>query len=162
MHATQVFLQRFLRAAQVAISSEYRYLEHLSRYVLELSLLDHTLLVYRTSTVAAAALFLSRVLLAKAHKRSVRMRPHYIWTHTMEHYTFHTAKELQPCVRHLHSLLLSAGSKDNRTVAIRNKYRSSRRMAVANIFFAPEIADDVFEPYHGILVPAEQLSHMPS
>jgi Cyclin, C-terminal domain len=155
-----VFLQRFLRAAQVATASEYRYLEHLSRYVLEVSLLDHTLLAYRTSTVAAAALFLSRVLLAKAHKRGAQTRPHIVWTRTMEHYAFHTAAELRLCVRHLHGMLLAAGCKASRTVAIRNKYRSPRRMAVANMYFVPTFPDDVFEQYHGIPVPAELLSHV--
>lgn len=157
----QVFLQRFLRAAQVATASEYRYLEHLARYVLELSLLDHTLLGYRTSTVAAAALFLSRVLLAKAHTKAPHMREHIIWTRTMEHYTFHTAEELRPCVRQLHHNLLQTSAAHSRMTAIRTKYRSQRRMAVASMYFVPFFSDDVFEKYHGIPVPAEMLDHEP-
>lgn len=157
----QVFLQRFLRAAQVATASEYRYLEHLSRYVLELSLLDHSLLAYRTSTVAAAALFLSRVLLAKAHAKSGNMRSHIIWTRTMEHYTFHAAADLRPCVRQLHRLLMDASNARSRMTAVRTKYRSQRRMAVASMYFVPTFSDDVFEQYYGIPVPAEMLDHEP-
>ena len=159
--AVQVFLQRFLRAAQVATATEYRYLEMLSRYVLELSLLDYAMLAYRPSTIAAAALFLSRVLLAKAHKRPAETRRHVIWTRTMEHYTFHTAAELAPCVRHLHEVLLAASSKASRTVAVRTKYSHPRRMSVAKMLFVPTFSDDVFQRYHGILVPADVLAHVP-
>lgn len=157
----QVFLQRFLRAAQVATVVEYRYLEHLSRYVLELSLLDPALLSYRTSTVAASALFLSRLLLAKAHASAGESRPHVIWTRTMEHYTFHQAGELRACVRQLHAVLLTVSSAATRTTAVRTKYRSPRRMSVADMYFVPAFPDDVFERYHSLPVPAEMLQHVP-
>lgn len=156
-----MFLQRFLRAAQVATASEYRYLENLARYVLELSLLDHSLLAHRTSTVAASALFLSRILLAKAHQKTAHMRKHIIWTRTMEHYTFHSACELRSCVRHLHRLLLAASDQSSRMTAMRTKYRSARRMYVASMYFVPSFSDEVFEQYHGIPVPAEMLEHEP-
>lgn len=42
----QAFLQRFLRAAHVATVVEYKYLEQLTRYILELSLLDITMLAF--------------------------------------------------------------------------------------------------------------------
>lgn len=153
----QVFLQRFLRAAQVATSTEYKYLEHLARYVLELALLDHSLLVYRTSTTAAAALFLSRLVLAKAERSAVRTREHVIWTRTMEVYTFHTAYELRDCVCHLHRLMLAASRSGGRTTAVRNKYLSKRRHQVANFLVLPAISDAVFQPYYPIAVPADVL-----
>jgi cyclin-A len=156
-----VFLQRFLRAAQVATAVEYRYLEHLSRYVLELSLLDHTLLRYRTSTVAASALFLSRVLLAKAHAATGETRQHVIWPKTMEHYTFHRPGELRSCVQQLHAILLAVSNNNTRMTAVRSKYCNPRRMSVADMYFVPTLSADIFEPYQSLPVPAEMLDHVP-
>lgn len=149
----QVFLQRFLRAAIVATTVEYTYLEQRARYLLELHLLDYDSLRFHSSTVAAAAVFLCRVLLNSGHNCADEPhRHHVIWNKTMQHYTCHTAEQLKPCVQHLHTLLLHAPRSQNR--AVFNKYSSDKKAGVAHLMCLPAIDECVYEPFHAIPVPA--------
>eukprot|EP00892_Ulva_mutabilis_P007585 jgi/Ulvmu1/5199/UM021_0216.1 len=153
----KVFLQRFLRAAIVATSVEYTYLEQRARYLLELHLLDYDSLRFHSSTVAAAAVFLCRVLLNSAPTLTDEpLCEHVIWNKTMQHYTSHTAEQLKPCVQHLHKLLLHAPRSQNR--AIYTKYSSDKKAAVAQLKCPAIIDDCVFEPFHALPVPANWLS----
>lgn len=156
----QAFLQRFLRAAHYATQLEYKCLEALARYILELSLLDFAMLSHRPSTVAAATLLLARVLLAHVHRDDGgETREHVVWTSTLEHYAFHSARELEQCVRKMHKTLLSATS--GKTTAIAQKYLHPRRGGVAGLAFMPELPDAAFERHAAFRVPASYFSHVP-
>lgn len=160
MAHVQAFLQRFLRAAHYATQLEYKCLEALARYVLELSLLDFAMLAHRPSTVAAAALLLARVLLAHVHRDDGgAMREHVVWTHTLEHYAFHTARDLEPCARKMHKTLLSASG--GKTTAIAQKYLNPRRGGVAALAFMPALPEAAFERFASFRVPASYFSHVP-
>jgi cyclin-A len=164
MGVLQAFLQRFLRASHIATQVEYKCLEALTRYILELSLLDFSMLSYRPSTVAAATLLLARILLAHMHHQSGPYLPHVVWTRTLEHYTFHTAEELEACTRKLHKTLLAASCKsdnERRTFhSIYTKYEQTRRGAVARLGFMTSLPAHAFEPMAQFWVPAEYFSHL--
>lgn len=152
----QVFLQRFLRAAIVATTVEYTYLEQRARYLLELHLIDYDSLRFHSSTVAAAAVFLCRVLLT--YEKNVLDEPfvdHVIWNKTMQHYTCHTAEQLKPCVQHLHKLLLHAPRSQNR--AVYEKYSSDKKARVAKLLCPAVIDMCIYEPFHAMPVPASWL-----
>uniref|UniRef100_A0A8I7BJJ4 Cyclin C-terminal domain-containing protein n=1 Tax=Hordeum vulgare subsp. vulgare TaxID=112509 RepID=A0A8I7BJJ4_HORVV len=60
------FLRRFVRAAQVCDEDPPLHLEFLANYVVELSLLEYSLLAYPPSLVAASAIFLMKFILQPA------------------------------------------------------------------------------------------------
>jgi cyclin-A len=153
----QAFLQRFLRAAHIATTFEYHYLESLARYILELSLLDYSMLVYRSSTVAAASILLARVLLAHAHRESENTRPHVVWTRTLEHYAFHTAKELEGCVYQLHRMLITLSSKQKKAPFVCSKYKQQKWLSVASLPFMTTLPSEMFDRFCTFPVPAESL-----
>lgn len=139
----KVFLQRFLRAAHHATRTEYRFLEALSRYILELSLMDYTMLTFLPSMAAASALFLARLMLANLPSNEP---PVILWTPTLERYAFYTALELRACVKHLHRLMMYA-LEQNRLPAIHEKYSQRRWHHVSRIAHLDSISESVFEPY---------------
>jgi cyclin-A len=153
-------LQRFVLAALHATQVEIKCLEYLSRYILELSLLDYNMLAYRPSTIAAATLLLARILLAHMHNGKGDVCDHVVWTKTLEHYAFHSAHELEACVRKLHKTLLSATSCDGKSTAVTQKYRHPRRGAVACLHFMPVLPAKAFEQYVAFQVPVAYLSHV--
>jgi cyclin-A len=157
----QAFLQRFLRAAHIATKVEYKCLEALTRYILELSMLDINMLGFRPSTVAAATLLLARILLAHMHSTNAATKQHIVWTRTMEHYAFHTARELEGCARKLHKTLLTASSRENKTTIICHKYKQAKRGAVASLHFLQELPSTAFDRFASFSVPADYFSHLP-
>jgi Cyclin, C-terminal domain len=159
----QAFLQRFLRASHIATQVEYKCLEALTRYVLELSLLDVNMLAYRASTVAASTLLLCRILLAHMHSAAAAggpLRPHVAWTRTLEHYTFHTPRELEGCVRKLHRTLLAASSRGLKMMSICHKYKQSKKGAVASLRFMTELPEHAFQRFAAFMVPADYFHHL--
>lgn len=156
----QAFLQRFLRAAHIATVVEYKYLEQLTRYILELSLLDVTMLSFRPSTVAAAVLLLARILLAHHDRPRGATSQHVVWTRTMEHYAFHSAAELEPCARKLHKTLLTARSRGAKVTAICHKYMQARRGEVARLEFLADLPPNAFERFASFAVPLEYFKHL--
>lgn len=163
----QAFLQRYLRAAHVATTVEYHCLEAFSRYILELSLLDFSMLRYRSSLVAAAAILLARTILAHQHQDtehpSTEMRSHVVWTRTMEYYTAHTAKDLEDCVRQLHRTLVSVSgaSKSKRQPFVCHKYSQAKWGSVATMHVMPTLPSTMFQRFAMFSVPAYYLAHAP-
>lgn len=161
----QAFLQRYLRAAHVATTVEYHCLEAFSRYILELSLLDFSMLRYRSSMVAAAAILLARTLLANQHHNtehpSTELRSHVVWTRTMEFYTGHAARDLEDCVRHMHRTLVSVNgaSKSKRQPFVCHKYSQAKWGAVATMTVMPALPSTMFERFAMFPVPAHYLAH---
>lgn len=156
----QAFLQRFLRTAHIATSAEYQHLEQLTRYILELSLLDTAMLWFRASTIAASVLLLARILLAHPKRGSERTTPHVVWTRTMEHYTFHTAAELEPCVRKLHRTLISAPTQGRHVMAVSLKYQNARRGSVALLSFLRDLPLHSFDRFASFPVPSSYFNHL--
>ena len=163
----QAFLQRYLRAAHVATTVEYHCLEAFSRYILELSLLDFGMLKYRSSMVAAAAILLARTLLAHPHcdggYPSTDVRSHVVWTHTMEYYTGHTARDLEGCVMQLHRTLLNVttASRTKTKPFVCTKYSQTKWGSVATMNVLSELPSKMFERFGTFPVPAHHLAHIP-
>ena len=155
----QAFLQRFLRTTHLATQVEYRCLEPLCRYILELSLLDFNILQYRASTIAAATVFLARLLLAHMHKNNGDLLPHVMWTRTMEYYTFHGAEELAPCVHKLHKTLLHASVK-TRELSVSKKYKSPKRGSVSQLRYLTELPKHAFARFASFAVPRDYFMHL--
>jgi cyclin-A len=151
----QVFMQRFLRAAIDATTIEYSYLEQHARYVLELTLLDYECLRFRPSTLAAAAILFSRAVLAGQNwtNGNVQWCPHVLWNRTMQHYTFHSAAALQPCVQHLCKLV--SHDQDQSKSAVFRKYKVEKRKAVSLIPCPEQFDGRIFQPNHAMAVPQD-------
>lgn len=161
----QVFVQRFLRAVSEATEMEYKYLEQYVRYVLELALRDYGCLQFRPSTLAAGTLLLSRFILAgPAAGTAARAQvvsswcgqwvTHRLWSKTTEYYTFHSAADLKPCVRHLHQLLMRDHQLKNS--APFRKYGDRRRKNVSK-FQVPVLDDSIFSNDFSCPVPSHWL-----
>ena len=92
----------------------------MTKYILELSLLDYGLVGVHPSLSAAAALHLSLLLLSTSLP---------VWSPSLEHYSGYSRDSLVPVVRRMVTLLDSA--EDNRLQAVRNKYSSRKFRRVA-------------------------------
>ncbi|KAK4239467.1 cyclin-like protein [Achaetomium macrosporum] len=74
------FLRRISKADNYDIHSRT-----IGKYLMEISLLDHRLMAYRPSHVAAAAMYLARLILNRGP-----------WDATLAHYAGYTEEEIQP------------------------------------------------------------------
>ena len=117
--------------------------------------------------VAAAAVLLARTLLAHqpsdSDSPSTPLRSHVVWTHTMEHYTGNSAKDLEECVKHLHHTLLNVNGtvgKPKRTFVC-HKYSQTKWGSVAAMNVMPVLPSSMFERFTVFPVPAHHLAHVP-
>ncbi|KAK4105993.1 A/B/D/E cyclin [Parathielavia hyrcaniae] len=76
------FLRRISKADNYDIQSRT-----FGKYLMEISLLDHRLMAYRPSHVAAAAMYLSRLILDRGE-----------WDETLEYYAGYSEEEIEPVV----------------------------------------------------------------
>uniref|UniRef100_A0A7S0S2Q9 Cyclin N-terminal domain-containing protein n=1 Tax=Chlamydomonas leiostraca TaxID=1034604 RepID=A0A7S0S2Q9_9CHLO len=95
-------------------------LHYLSNYLAELSLLDHTMMRYLPSEIAAAAVYLANLMLGK----------HQPWDNTLQHFATYNATQLASCVQAL-AALHHAMSVCPTLVSIRTKYAAPRCRAVS-------------------------------
>ncbi|XP_041972822.1 G2/mitotic-specific cyclin-B3 isoform X2 [Aricia agestis] len=109
------FLRRYARCARVSMPTLT-----LARFVLELSLLEYTLLPARDSLAAAAALYLA-----------LRMKNLSRWTPTLEYYTGYTLKDILPMALALNATLHKKPKSAISTV--RNKYSHKIFFEVAKL-----------------------------
>lgn len=107
------FLRRFSKAASSEAS-----VHALSKYIIELSVMDYALVRFLPSEIAAAAVYLSRAM---------NRRP--AWEKNVEFYSGFNEADILPCARELNVLLKSQATTKQR--AITNKYMSSSYMKVA-------------------------------
>ncbi|PGH27406.1 hypothetical protein AJ80_00884 [Polytolypa hystricis UAMH7299] len=77
------FLRRISKADNYDIQTRT-----LGKYLMEISLLDHRFMCYRQSHVAAAAMYLARLILDRGH-----------WHATLSHYAGYTKEEIMPVFR---------------------------------------------------------------
>lgn len=112
----KTFLRRLL---QVCNPDEL--LHFLSNYLTELSLLDHIMMQFLASQIAAAAVYLSNLMLR---------RP--AWDGNLQHFSTYVPHDILPCVRAL-ALLHQAVSSNAQLAAIREKYASPRFQSVSRV-----------------------------
>eukprot|EP01105_Mastigella_eilhardi_P020961 TRINITY_DN5034_c0_g2_i2.p1 TRINITY_DN5034_c0_g2~~TRINITY_DN5034_c0_g2_i2.p1 ORF type:complete len:441 (+),score=137.26 TRINITY_DN5034_c0_g2_i2:161-1483(+) len=108
------FLRRFSKAGRADST-----MHTMSKYLIELSLLDYQLLEHLPSQVAAAAVYLTR--------RMYDVRPY--WNETLQYYTKCTEEDVCPCARHLQSMFVSQNASNLKCIF--KKYSSPRFYEVA-------------------------------
>eukprot|EP00798_Chlamydomonas_sp_ICE-L_P005764 gene5764-6061_t len=99
----KLFLRRLL---QVCNPDEL--LHYLSNYLTEVSLLDHNMLQFLPSEIAAASVYLSNLILQR--------QP---WDGTLQHFSMYSSKEIRKCVKAL-AALHQALSQNTQLTAIYN------------------------------------------
>jgi len=110
------FLRRYSRAGDVDV------LEHsVSKYILELCLMDYSQVSIPASMSSAAALHLSLILLEPNHSS--------VWNPSLEYYSGYSSASLMPVVRRMAAVLVNAES--HRLQAVRTKYCSRKFRKVA-------------------------------
>ncbi|CAM9550574.1 unnamed protein product, partial [Choristocarpus tenellus] len=119
------FFDRFCRAA----GSNKRE-KSLVSYLLEILLLDYQAVQLLPSLKAAAALYLARQTLCPSSNSSGRGKGS-TWTTQTEFYTGYSAKDLEACVRRLHTLHLR--SEGGNLKAVREKYTRACHHRVADV-----------------------------
>ncbi|KAL6599994.1 A/B/D/E cyclin, partial [Neocallimastix sp. 'constans'] len=87
-----------------------------AKFLMELSLIDHRFLFFPPSKVAAAAMYLSRLILDRGE-----------WNANMRHYSGYTEEELSDCVD-LMLLLLLIPRKNFPSIQLLKKYESKKFM----------------------------------
>jgi G2/mitotic-specific cyclin-B, other len=110
------FLERFVKVAKVD-----PILVHLSRYFLELSLVNYHMLKYSQSLLASAALYL-------AMKMAKIQSP---WSPRLVDHTSYKESEIRSCAKDL--FLLFSNAKNSSTQAVRKKFSHSKFGEVAKI-----------------------------
>lgn len=112
----KTFLRRLL---QVCNPDEL--LHFLSNYLTELSLLDHIMMQFLPSQIAAAAVYLANLMLRRPG-----------WDSDLAHYSTYTPSDVLPCARAL-ALLHQAVATNAQLAAIREKYASPRFQSVSRV-----------------------------
>ncbi|XP_037786045.1 G2/mitotic-specific cyclin-B3-like [Penaeus monodon] len=109
------FLRRYARCAKVSMEDLT-----LTRYILEMSLMDYELLDASDSALAAAALLLTRII-----------RGDSTWTPTLQYYSGYSMEDIYHLVHHLHQMISQPPKEHLKT--IRNKYSHKVFFEVAKI-----------------------------
>jgi len=110
------FLRRFSKAAR----SDWK-AHTLSKYLIEIPLLDLKMLKYPPSLIAGSAVFLARKMLQTLPA----------WNPTLEHYSTYSIEALKPCVLDLNELLQKVQKSSLKT--LRRKYTGDKFGNVAKI-----------------------------
>lgn len=109
------FLRRYARCAKVSMEDLT-----LTRYILEMSLMDYELLDASDSALAAAALLLTRII-----------RGNGTWTPTLQYYSGYNMEDIYHLVHHLHQMISQPPKEHLKT--IRNKYSHKVFFEVAKV-----------------------------
>jgi len=122
------FLRRFSKAGDVDV-----YQHNLAKYALEVGLLDYSLVSVSGSLLAASALYLSLLVLNDSESCNE------VWTPSLVYYSNYTRNEILPTSVKLAGDILKIHQRDCRTQAVKNKYKSSKFMKVADLL---EVKDE--------------------
>merc|ERR1719228_500134 len=123
------FLRRFSKAGDVDV------LQHsLAKYALEVGLLEYSLVPVAGSEIAAAALFLSLLLLEP------EADPATVWTPTLAFYSGYTRDQLLHTASKLAQSIAKISDKGSKLQAVRTKYRGGKFLKVADL---PELKGDM-------------------
>lgn len=114
------FLRRFSKAGDVDL------LQHaLAKFILEQGLLDYTLVSFKPSLMAAAALHLALLVTEVGDVSSLSS----VWSLNLQHYSAYSSMDLMPTVKKMASMLIKA--ENNKLQAVRAKYSTIKFMKVA-------------------------------
>jgi len=121
------FLRRFSKAGDVDV------LQHsLAKFALEVGLLEYSLVPVAGSEIAAAALFLSLLLLEPQSEAAV-------WTPTLAFYSGYSRDQLLPTASKLAACILKISDKSSKLQAVKTKYKGGKFLKVADL---PELKGD--------------------
>ncbi|XP_018006504.1 G2/mitotic-specific cyclin-B3 isoform X2 [Hyalella azteca] len=122
------YLRRYARCAKVSMEQLT-----LSRYILELSLMEYQLIDASDSALAAAALLLARYITQRREmpEQDKNELPDIIWNKTLEHYSGFRMSEVYHLAQVLHTMLTQPPKEHLKTV--RNKYNHEVFYEVAKI-----------------------------
>jgi len=112
-----LFLRRYGKAAQSDLK-----IHTLSKFIIELSLAEYSILRWQPSTQAAASIYLAR--------RMVGLTP---WNSTLVHYSGFVEADLIPCARQMNNLIRSETTKTENAKAVVLKYKAENFFRVARI-----------------------------
>ncbi|XP_016140893.1 G2/mitotic-specific cyclin-B2-like [Sinocyclocheilus grahami] len=121
LYMTVAILDRFLqvRVAQKLLQKDAE--KHtLAKYFLELTLLDYDMVHFNPSETAAAALFLSQLVLDGQK-----------WSPTQQHYSTYDEAHLKPIMQHIAKNVVMVNEGLTKHVTVRKKYSSSRLMKIS-------------------------------
>ncbi|KAM4592412.1 G2/mitotic-specific cyclin-B2-like [Odontesthes bonariensis] len=111
----------FLRRASKVADCDLK--KHtLAKYLMELTLLDYSMVHLRPSEVAAASLCLSQLLLDGLP-----------WSPTQQHYSTYDAAHLKPVMQHIAKNVVLVNDGKTKFQAVKNKYSSSKLMRISLI-----------------------------
>lgn len=128
------FLRRYSKAA--GAEDEHH---AMSKYFVELSMVDYELASYRPSEIAAGSLFLSLNLLNGNHHSRVGLNDKH-WTSTLVHYSRYTATHLRPISRLIAKLARSAPQAKLRSIY--QKYQENKFQKIAQ---RPELSSPLMD-----------------
>jgi len=110
------FLRRFSKAGDVDL------VQHsIAKYILELGLLDYSMVSFQPSHMAASALYLSLIMTEKEVSS--------VWNMNLQHYSAYSTIQLMPTVKKMASMIAKADS--TKLQAVRTKYSSVKFMKVS-------------------------------
>ncbi|KAL8244768.1 hypothetical protein R6Q59_011026 [Mikania micrantha] len=115
------FLRRFIFVAQSSYKVPIVELEHLAKYLAELTLTEYSFLKFLPSLIAASAVFLAKWTLDQVE---------HPWNPTLEHYTSYKASELKATVLALQDMQLN---NEATLHATRQKYKQNKFKKVATL-----------------------------
>jgi len=139
------FLRRFSKAGDVDV-----YQHNFAKYALEVGLLDYSLVSVPGSLLAASALYLSLLVLNDSESFSE------VWTPSLVYYCNYTRKEILPTSVRLAGAILKIHQRECRTQAVKNKYKSSKFMKVADL---PEVKGESLRKLANLkILPLEETS----
>ncbi|NXH22404.1 CCNB2 protein, partial [Bucco capensis] len=111
----------FLRRASKAGEADAK--QHtLAKYLMELTLIDYDMVHHRPSEIAAASLCLSQKILGCNE-----------WGTKQQYYTGYTEDSLMMTMKHMAKNVVKVNDKSAKYTAVKNKYSSSKLLAVSNI-----------------------------
>lgn len=116
------FLERFKKLSPTVLNDDQAF--YFSQYLIEIALLDASLLKYRASEIAAASLILASRALKK---------PTQTWNREMERTSGITEESLRPVVEDVRSFVVEVNPKFLTT--LKYKFSKAEFMEVASIPF---------------------------
>lgn len=117
------------RASKVANCDTERHT--LAKYLMELTLLDYSMVHYRPSEIAAASLCLSQLLLDGLS-----------WSPTQQHYSTYDELHLKPIMQLIAKNVVMVNEGKTKFQAVRNKYSSSRLLKIS---LSPQLKSPIVE-----------------
>ncbi|PNH04296.1 Cyclin-A-1 [Tetrabaena socialis] len=115
----KTFLRRLLQ-----VCNPDDQLHFISNYLTEISLMEASMLNYLPSEIAAAAIYLGNLILARAP-----------WSSTLEHYSYYAPAQFADCVEALAELHIQVNSRaqGGELTALYDKYSATKFLGVARV-----------------------------